>query len=94
MEMTDMNTTSNMKGASRDVAEDTLNEFKRGAIPTNFRIAKKLAGPRMASQSKLGHQRNKPDRYRLTEKKEQSSNTKSTVINTTPEQDSAMVGTQ
>ena len=31
---------------------------------------------------------------RLTEKKEVSSNTKSTIINTTPEQDSAMVGTQ
>lgn len=96
MEMTDMNTTSNMKGPSRDVAEDTLNEFKRGAIPTNFRIAKKLAGPRMASQSKLGHQRNKPDRYKfkLSEKKEEKANTKLSIINTTPEQDSAMVGTQ
>jgi len=94
MEMTDMNTTSNMKGASRDVAEDTLNEFKRGAIPTHFRVARKLAGPRMKSQSKLGQQRNRPDRYKLTEKKEEKANTKSTIINTTPEQDSAMVGTQ
>lgn len=90
---TDINTTSNMKGASRDVVEDTLNEFKRGAISTHFRVAKKLAGPRIASQSKLGLQRNKPDRYRLEEKK-QSSNTNSTFINTKPEQDSAMVGTQ
>ena len=94
LETTDINTTSNMKGASRDVAEDTLNEFKRGAIATHYRVAKKLAGPRMASQSKLGHQRNRPDRYRFTEEKKEKSNTKSTIINTTPEQDSAMVGTQ
>jgi hypothetical protein len=44
-------------------------------------------------QARLGLQRNKPDRYRL-EEKGQFSNTKSTMINTTPEQDSAMIGTQ
>lgn len=73
--------------------EETLNEFKRGAIRTHTRIAKKLTGPRQALQSGLGLQRNRVDRYRLEEKK-QVSNTKSTIINTTPEQDSAMVGTQ
>lgn len=76
------------------VKEETLHEFKRGAVATNYRVAKKLTGPRMASQSKLGHQRNKPDRYRFTEEKKEKSNTKSTMINTTPEQDSAMIGTQ
>lgn len=75
------------------VKEDELNEFKRGSIRTHTRIAKKLTGPRQKMQSALGLQRNKPDRYRLEEKK-QSSNTKSTIINTTPEQDSAMIGTQ
>ena len=75
------------------VKEEELNEFKRGAIGTHFRVAKKLSGPRLKAQSELGLQRNKPDRYRLEEKK-QSSNTKSTIINTTPEQDSAMVGNQ
>jgi hypothetical protein len=94
MEMNDMNTTSNMKGASRDVAEDTLSEFKRGAIPTHFRVAKKLAGALIKASSELGNQRNRPDRYKLTEKKEEKANTKSSIINTTPEQDSAMVGTQ
>jgi hypothetical protein len=38
------------------------------------------------------------DRYKLSsqlaEKKEASSNSKTTIINTTPEQDSTMVGTQ
>jgi|694.fasta_scaffold02922_37 hypothetical protein len=75
------------------VKEDELNEFKRGAIRTHPRIAKKLTGPRQKMQSDLGLQRNKPDRYRLGEDKK-SSNTKSTIINTTPEQDSAMIGTQ
>ena len=75
------------------VKEEPLNEFKRGAIRTHTRIAKKLPGPRQKLQSALGLQRNRIDRYKLEEKK-QSSNTKSTMINTTPEQDSAMVGTQ
>lgn len=73
--------------------EETLNEFKRGAILTHIRVAKKLAGPRQKIQSQLGLQRNKPDRYRLEEKK-QTSNTTSTIINTTPEQDSSMPGPQ
>ena len=75
------------------VKEEELKEFKRGAIRSHLRNAIKLAGPRMAAQSRSGLQRNRPDRYRLGENK-QSSNTKSTIINTTPEQDSAMVGTQ
>ncbi len=75
------------------IKEEQLDEFKRGAIKTHARVAKKLPGPRHKIQSALGLQRNKPSRYRLEEKM-QSSNTKSTVINTTPEQDSAMIGTQ
>lgn len=75
------------------VGEEELNEFKRGAIRTHTRVAKKLTGPRHKLQSALGLQRNRPDRYRL-EEKQANSNTKSTIINTTPEQDSAMVGTQ
>ncbi len=75
------------------VEEEELNEFKRGAIRSHLRNAIKLAGPRMLASTRLGLQRNRPDRYKLGENK-QSSNTKSTIINTTPEQDSAMVGTQ
>lgn len=75
------------------VKEETLNEFKRGAVRTHTRTAKKLPAPRQKLQSALGLQRNRPDRYRM-EEKQQTSNTKSTMINTTPEQDSAMVGTQ
>jgi hypothetical protein len=75
------------------IKEEQLDEFKRGAIRTHARVAKKLTGPRHKMQARLGLQRNKPDRYRL-EEKQANSNTKSTIINTTPEQDSAMVGTQ
>jgi hypothetical protein len=75
------------------VKEETLHEFKRGSIRTHARVANKLPSARHKLQSSLGLQRNKPDRYRL-EEKGQFSNTKSTMINTTPEQDSAMIGTQ
>jgi hypothetical protein len=75
------------------IKEENLQEFKRGSIRTHARVGNKLPTARHKLQSSLGLQRNKPDRYRL-EEKDQISNTKSTMINTTPEQDSAMIGTQ
>lgn len=78
------------------VKEDELNEFQTRANPTHSYVASKgnlrlRMGHRGAVSRPLGARQN--SRYSLGEDKK-SSNTKSTIINTTPEQDSAMIGTQ
>ena len=99
--VTDMNTTSNMKGASHDVAEEILKEFQARARRTHTLVGTKTPRGRrdyhkQVSMPKGGSKIK--DRYKLSsqlvEKKTSSSNSKSTIINTTPEQDSAMIGTQ
>jgi len=79
------------------VKEDELNEFQSGSM-VGSNVHKATLGKTETRASAI-KSRSKPlssrqnSRYRLEEKK-QSSNTKSTIINTTPEQDSAMIGTQ
>lgn len=77
------------------VKEDDLNEFQIRSKPTHSYVGAKIESKRNAHRSKVSRPlgKNQYGRYRLGENK-QVSNTKSTIINTTPEQDSAMVGTQ
>ena len=77
------------------VKEDDLNEFQIRARNTHSYVGAKIESKRKSYRNKVSRPlgKNQYNRYRLEEKK-QSSNTKSTIINTTPEQDSAMVGTQ
>lgn len=77
------------------VKEDELNEFQTRAEPTHSYVGLKIQSKRNAHRSAVSRPlgKNQSSRYRLSEKKE-SSNSKSTIINTTPEQDSAMIGTQ
>jgi hypothetical protein len=78
------------------VKEDELNEFQTRAKSTHSYVALKgnledRTTYRDTVSKPLGARQ--ASRYKLSEKKE-TSNTKSTMINTTPEQDSAMIGTQ
>lgn len=77
------------------VKEDDLNEFQTRANPTHSYVGAKIESKRNAHRRAVSRPlgKNQYGRYRLSEKKE-TSNTKSTIINTTPEQDSAMVGNQ
>lgn len=77
------------------VKEDELNEFQTRAKPTHSYVGLKVPSRREPFRSAVSRPlgKNQKARYRLSEKKEVS-NTKSTVINTTPEQDSSMIGTQ
>jgi hypothetical protein len=101
MEMMDMNTSSNVKGPSRDVAEEILKEYQARSAKTHTLVGTKTPSGRRGYHKKVsmpkGGSKTK-DRYKLSsqlaEKKEASSNSKTTIINTTPEQDSSMVGTQ
>jgi len=78
------------------VKEDDLNEFQTRAPATHNYVGSKVETGRepfrKAVSRPLGS--NQSNRYRLGEKKELSINSKKTLINTTPEQDSAMIGTQ
>ena len=96
---TDMNTTSSMKGVAHDVAEKVLKEYQVRSGPTHTLVGTKTPRGRQshrdrASMPKSG--RDVQNRYKLSNvvEKKEVSNTKSTIINTTPDQDSAMVGTQ
>jgi hypothetical protein len=100
LETMELNTFSNVKGPSHDVAEDTLNEYQARSAKTHTLVGTKVPNKRKGfryagSQPKGQKMKN---RYKisaqLAEKKEPTSNSKTTIINTTPEQDSAMVGTQ
>jgi len=77
------------------VKEEELNEFQSRARPTHSYIGLKIQSRRQPFRNAVSRPlgSNQKGRYRL-EEKEKSSNTKSTFINTTPENDSAMVGTQ
>lgn len=78
------------------VKEEELNELQSRANPTHSLVGIKIISKRKkryrdpASRPLGARQRT---RYTMEENK-QTSNTKSTIINTTPEQDSAMVGNQ
>jgi hypothetical protein len=76
------------------IKEEQLDEFQTRANPTHSYVGLKVPSKRMAHRNPVSRPlgARQKTRYRLEEK--QSSNTKSTVINTTPEQDSAMIGTQ
>jgi hypothetical protein len=79
------------------VKEDELNEFQAGSM-VGSHVYKATLGKTETRTATIKN-RSRPlgtkqkTRYRL-EEKQANSNTKSTVINTTPEQDSAMIGTQ
>lgn len=77
------------------VKEDELNEFQSRAKPTHSYVGVKVQSRRHSYRGGVSRPlgARQKGRYRLEEKK-QVSNTKSTIINTTPEQDSAMAGTQ
>lgn len=96
----DINTTSNVKGPSRDVAEDTLNEYQMRARRTPTLVGTKTTIGRRSFHKGASIQKGGPNvknRYKLSKQlaeKKTTSNNKSTIINTTPEQDSAMIGTQ
>lgn len=77
------------------VKEDELNEFQTRAKPTHSYVGLKVQSRRQPFRNAVSRPlgANQKGRYRLSEKKE-TSNTKSTMINTTPEQDSSMIGTQ
>lgn len=79
------------------VKEDELEEHQmRAMYKTHAYVGTKLASNRKKYREKVSQPKGAraASRYRLSEKKETSSNNKSTLINTTPEQDSAMIGTQ
>ncbi len=78
------------------VEEEELNEFQTRSQPTHSYVALKgnllkRKGHRDPVSRPLGSRQK--TRYSLEEKKN-SSNSNSTLINTTPEQDSAIIGTQ
>ena len=77
------------------VKEDELNEFQTRAKSTHSYVGLKVQSKRQPFRNSVSRPlgKNQNSRYKLSEKKE-TSNTKSTMINTTPEQDSAMIGTQ
>jgi hypothetical protein len=77
------------------VKEDELNEFQSRAKATHSYVALKVPSRRMSHRGPVSRPlgARQQSRYRLSEKKE-TSNTKTNMINTTPEQDSAMIGTQ
>lgn len=79
------------------VKEDELEEHQaRAMYKTHTYVGTKLATGRERYRKAVSQPKGAraASRYKLSEKKETSSNTKSTLINTTPEQDSAMIGTQ
>lgn len=82
--------------SSKEIHHGLVREFQTRARQTQNYIGTKLETGResyrnVASRPLGSLQSN---RYSLGEEGTKNSNTKSTVINTTPEQDSAMVGTQ
>ena len=91
---TDMNTTSNMKGAGHDIVE-----YQVRSGGTSPQLTKTPSARRYAIDS-----RNQPKagnditgRYNpgvKTEEKVEKKSKAKNIINTTPEQDSAMIGTQ
>lgn len=105
--MTDMNTTSHMKGASHDVSEELLKEYPSrakathpykgnlGNLPKRYGYRKQVditkAGPGLQNKYKMDS---------VSENKEEVTKTATNskknrdTINTKPEQDSAMIGTQ
>ena len=106
--MTDMNTTSNMKGAGHDVAENVLKEYSvRAMVKPNARKGRLTpaghfshtkqtditkAGPGLKHKYTLSSPVSE-DKEEVT-KTETNSKKNKDVINTSPEQDSAMIGTQ
>lgn len=79
------------------VKEDELEEHQvRAMYKTHTYVGSKLNSRREGYRKGVSQPKGAraASRYRLSEKNETTSNTKSTIINTTPEQDSAMVGTQ
>jgi hypothetical protein len=99
--MTDINTTSNMKGAGHDIVE-----YRNAAIKTSRKRVKTLLGRARAidsgNQPKGGNDvRGRYVPHLSTEEKTEEVTKTATkskknkdVINTSPEQDSAMIGTQ
>lgn len=98
---TDMNTTSNMKGAGHDIVE-----YQVRSGPTSMQITKTLRARTSAidtgNQPKAGndtrgryvpHIRTEEKREEITKTEKKAKKNKD-VINTSPEQDSAMIGTQ
>lgn len=93
---TDINTTANMKGTAHDIVEYRSRSMSQPpARKGNLTPAGHMSHTKMTDITKAGAGvKNKYKPGRLVSEKKQDSNTKSTIINTTPEQDSAMVGTQ
>lgn len=106
--MTDMNTTSNMKGAGHDVAENVLKEYSvRAMVKPNARKGRLTPGGHFSHTKQTDITKAGPGlkhKYTLSspvsEDKEEVTKTETNskknkdVINTSPEQDSAMIGTQ
>lgn len=98
---TDINTTSNMKGAGHDIVE-----YRNAAIKTSKQLAKtpqrRASAIDSRNQPKAGNDtRGRYVPHVATEEKtvevtktETKSKKNKDVINTSPEQDSAMIGTQ
>lgn len=77
------------------VKEDDLNESQSRAPRTLKLAGSKISSERFKNQRIRSRELGSRQRVRYTiGENKQSSNTKSSIINTTPEQDSAMVGTQ
>ena len=106
--MTDMNTTSNMKGAGHDVAENVIKEYSvRAMVKPSTRKGRLTPAGHMSHTKQTDITKAGPglkNKYTLSkpvsEDKEEVTKTKTgskknkDVINTSPEQDSAMIGTQ
>lgn len=92
--MTDINTTSHMKGAGHDIVEYQVRAAATSPQLTKTPTARKYAID-SRNQPKGGNDvtgRYKPS-VRTEEKVDKKSKAKN-IINTEPEQDSAMIGTQ
>ncbi len=87
--------------ASKEIHHGVVKEHQvRAMYKTHSLVGSKISSGRRSYQKAVSQPKGGTKIYgryrtgRLTEKKEATSNTKSTIINTTPEQDSAMIGTQ
>lgn len=83
----------------KSLRKQKLDEYQVRSGPTHTLVGTKTPAGRASHADRASMPKSGKDvknRYKLStvvEKKE-NSNTKSTIINTTPEQDSAMIGTQ
>lgn len=106
--MTDMNTTSSMKGAGHDVVEKVIKEYSvRAAVKPSARKGRLTPAGHISHTKQTDITKAGPglkNKYTLSkpvsEDKEEVAKTKTgskknkDIINTSPEQDSAMIGTQ